>query len=207
MKPPVYVARKGKQLGPYPSEDIPSMLASGKIDQDDYFWCDGMADWRRLSEWQTQADAPAEVFSRVGGGAPIPPVSFGDHPGFIRRAAAHILDGIVIYFISFIGAVLLVALGMMDENIISLLGIFTAWLYYAFMESSSKQATLGKMALGFIVTDMSGQRISFLRASVRYFSMILSTLILFIGFLMCIFTRHKQCLHDMIAGCVMRTRI
>ena len=38
------------------------------------------------------------------------------------------------------------------------------WVYYTAMESSRHQATLGKKALGIIVTDMSGNRISFARA-------------------------------------------
>lgn len=75
-----------------------------------------------------------------------------------------------------------------------------AWIYEAAMESSSRQATLGKMALGLRVSDEQGRRISFLRATARYFSKILSGMILFIGYIMAGFTARKQALHDMIAG-------
>jgi uncharacterized RDD family membrane protein YckC len=68
------------------------------------------------------------------------------------------------------------------------------------MESSSKRATLGKMALGIIVTDLEGKRISFGRATGRFFSKILSGIIIYIGFIMVAFTDKKQGLHDMIAG-------
>lgn len=74
------------------------------------------------------------------------------------------------------------------------------WIYWAGMESSSYQATLGKMALGLKVTDTSGNRLSFAHASGRYFAKILSGLILFIGYIMAGFTERKQALHDMIAG-------
>ncbi len=74
------------------------------------------------------------------------------------------------------------------------------WLYYALFESSSKQATLGKMALGIVVTDIDGNRISFGRANARFWSKIISGMILGIGFLMAAFTEKKQGLHDMIAG-------
>jgi uncharacterized RDD family membrane protein YckC len=74
------------------------------------------------------------------------------------------------------------------------------WLYFALMESSSKRATLGKMALGIIVTDLEGKRISFGRATGRFFSKILSGIIIYIGFIMVPFTDKKQGLHDMIAG-------
>jgi len=68
------------------------------------------------------------------------------------------------------------------------------------MESSDKQATMGKMALGIIVTDLEGNRVSFGRATGRYFAKILSALILLIGYMMTGFTQKKQALHDMIAG-------
>lgn len=76
------------------------------------------------------------------------------------------------------------------------------WLYYAGLEGTRNQATLGKMALRLVVTDMKGRRISFARATLRHFSKILSLLVLCIGFLMIGFTCRKQGLHDIIAGCL-----
>ena len=74
------------------------------------------------------------------------------------------------------------------------------WLYFAIMESSSKQATLGKMVVGVIVTDESGNRISFARATGRFFGKFLSRIMLYIGHLMIAFTKKKQGLHDIIAA-------
>ncbi len=68
------------------------------------------------------------------------------------------------------------------------------------MESSSKQATLGKMALGIIVTDVNGERIGFGRATGRFFGKIVSGMIFYIGYIMAGFTDRKQALHDMMAG-------
>jgi uncharacterized RDD family membrane protein YckC len=85
---------------------------------------------------------------------------------------------------------------------IRLLALMLSWIYYASMESSSWQATLGKKILGLKVTDLAGNRISFARASGRFFGKILSGMILGIGFLMAGFTRRKQALHDMLAGCL-----
>ena len=78
--------------------------------------------------------------------------------------------------------------------------IVVVWLYHALMESSSYQATLGKMALGLKVTDSNGQQISFLTATGRYFAKIISALICCIGFMMAGWTQQKQGLHDMMAG-------
>lgn len=85
---------------------------------------------------------------------------------------------------------------------IRLLALMLSWIYYASMESSSWQATLGKKILGLKVTDLAGNRISFARASGRFFGKILSGMILGIGFLMAGFTQRKQALHDILAGCL-----
>ena len=74
------------------------------------------------------------------------------------------------------------------------------WLYFAGFESSAWQATLGKKALGLEVTDLGGQRISFGRASGRFFGKIISNLTLLIGYILAGFTEKEQALHDMIAG-------
>jgi uncharacterized RDD family membrane protein YckC len=68
------------------------------------------------------------------------------------------------------------------------------------MESSSWQATLGKKAVGIVVTDLDGNRISFARAFGRYFAKLISLITLCIGYMMAGFTEKKQCLHDMICG-------
>ncbi len=71
------------------------------------------------------------------------------------------------------------------------------------MESSSYQGTLGKMALGLIVTDLQGRRVTFGRASGRFFAKIITGLIPFaLGYIMAGFTEKKQALHDMIASCL-----
>jgi uncharacterized RDD family membrane protein YckC len=61
-------------------------------------------------------------------------------------------------------------------------------------------ATVGKMALSLKVTDMEGQRITFGRATGRYFGKWLSAVILLIGFIMAAFTAKKQALHDILAS-------
>jgi uncharacterized RDD family membrane protein YckC len=70
------------------------------------------------------------------------------------------------------------------------------------MESSPFQATIGKVAVGIYVADLQGQRISFGRATGRFFGKILSGAILLIGYLMAGFTEKKQALHDTMAGCL-----
>ena len=78
--------------------------------------------------------------------------------------------------------------------------IIVVWLYAALMESSARQATLGKMMIGVVVTDTEGNRLSFGRASARYFAKFVSVITLMIGFIMAAFTKRKQALHDIMAG-------
>ena len=83
----------------------------------------------------------------------------------------------------------------------SLMLIMIDWIYYALMESSTWQATLGKKALNLRVTDMQGNRLSFGHATGRFFAKVLDRFIPFaIGFIMAGFTEKKQALHDMIAA-------
>jgi len=84
--------------------------------------------------------------------------------------------------------------------VIIIVQIAAGWLYYAIMQSSRTQATLGKMAVGAIVTDLDGNRISFARASARYFSKLITDMTFYIGYILAGLTQKKQALHDMIAG-------
>ncbi|MDQ3179992.1 MAG: RDD family protein [Acidobacteriota bacterium] len=72
--------------------------------------------------------------------------------------------------------------------------------YFACLESSRRQATLGKMLLGIEVGDFEGKRISFGKALLRFFGRLISGQILLIGYLMAFFTEKKQALHDFLAG-------
>ena len=137
------------------------------------------------------------------------------YAGFWKRLAAYIIDSImaviVTYFVSFVGA-LLIGLPSHEQfeglalNIatiwICVIWLVTPWLYWALMESSKRQATLGKRALGIIVTDIEGRRITFARGTVRYWAKIISLLTLLIGFIIAGFTSRKQALHDMISNCL-----
>ncbi len=132
------------------------------------------------------------------------------YAGFWIRFVAYIID-------TFILSTVLILLGTIwslknDDSSIDLantiaqsgmvlsISFFLNWFYFAIMESSESQATLGKKILGLKVTDEFGQRISFGRATGRYFSKFISSLILGIGFIMAAFLNRKQALHDKIAS-------
>ena len=80
-----------------------------------------------------------------------------------------------------------------------ILGILTKWLYFILLESSPLKATLGKIMMGLVVCDRNGQRISLRTANKRYWAKLLSTMTLYIGFMLSGWTKKKRALHDMIA--------
>lgn len=148
-----------------------------------------------------------------------------EYAGFWWRFLANIIDSIVISFVSWI--FILPVLAIFGISLLSLkesgfdmddpklflgpfiLAIMTMafistlvkWLYFAIMESSKHQGTVGKLVLKIKVTDTSGNRITFARATGRYFGKILSGMIIMIGYIMAGFTERKQALHDILANC------
>lgn len=137
------------------------------------------------------------------------------YAGFWLRFVAACIDSLITMLASFIIGVMfgpMMEVGDINDpggmgGLGDLWGIMLGWLYFAGMESSTAQGTLGKMALGIIVTDLDGHPVSFGRATGRYFGKIISTLMLFIGFIMVGFTARKQGLHDMMAGCLVLRKV
>ncbi|HKV26816.1 MAG TPA: RDD family protein [Candidatus Acidoferrales bacterium] len=148
------------------------------------------------------------------------------YAGFWLRFVAYLIDSVILCIVYVILIVVVIfasgvaaMLRNLPENptpdmflhgalvvaILTLIAITTVitWLYYAWMESSPSQGTLGKMAMGLIVTDMQYRPVSFARATARFFAKIITGLIPFcIGYIMAGFTAKKQALHDMIASCL-----
>lgn len=141
------------------------------------------------------------------------------YAGFWRRAAALCIDSILVgcvyyglifaaIFASGMGAML--ASGNADPARIGSFGAMLALvylsypvisgLYYIGFESSAKQATLGKMAVGIKVTDNQGRRIGRGQALGRWASHLLCYMTMYIGYIMAGFTERKRGLHDMVAG-------
>ncbi len=128
-----------------------------------------------------------------------------EYAGFWLRLVAYIIDNFVLTGLIMVVFIPLSILSVVSENLAMAIGIplyfGVPWLYYALMESSKTQGTLGKMALGIKVTDINGKTVSFWRATGRHFGKIVSSLIL-IGYIMIAFTGKKQGMHDIMADCL-----
>jgi uncharacterized RDD family membrane protein YckC len=144
-----------------------------------------------------------------------------EYAGFFRRFVAVFIDGIILSLpISLLMSLFMVgvagsagyagngesisdlfAAGIMGTMaVVYLLATVGSLLYFALMESSAKQATIGKMAMGIKVTDLDGNRLSFGKSLARNASKILSGFIFYLGYIIAAFTAKKQGLHDMIAN-------
>lgn len=140
------------------------------------------------------------------------------YAGFWKRVAASFIDSFVTTALSYIVQIPLMMIfgvsmvgmaggddpfasgaGIAMIGLIYVVSIGIPLLYFSWMHSSTHQASLGKMAVGIKVVRTNGERISFWRAFGRYWGMVLSALILLIGYLMAGFTERKQALHDMIS--------
>ncbi|MDP9160286.1 MAG: RDD family protein [Acidobacteriota bacterium] len=139
--------------------------------------------------------------------------------GFWIRVVAAIIDGLLVNVVVAPIAFLIAAtigfaglavsmpgrgIHLVSAIVGGALGFVGSWLYEAVMLSSSRQATLGKMAVSLKVTDLAGNRFSFERATGRHFAKYISGATLGIGYIMAAFTDRHQALHDMIAGTLVR---
>ncbi|MDK2826256.1 MAG: hypothetical protein PWQ44_1436 [Methanolobus sp.] len=125
--------------------------------------------------------------------------------GFWIRFGARVIDVVLLDIIAliygFVSGVLFQGSPLLYIYVV--LGTFIiAILYFAGFESSKKQATIGKQALGIKVTDYDGSRISFGKAVLRFIVKDITALMLGIGYLAIIFSEKKQGLYDMAAGTV-----
>ena len=180
-----------------------------------------------------QAPAGSVPGGAVVAGGAVAGGDTGRYAGFWLRFVAALIDGLIlgIPFGLVVTMIIMSALpGLMQMQnqqqpnpfaivalilprifFILILAVLASWLYFALCESSQWQATLGKKALGLYVTDLGGSRVTFGKASGRFFagrglSMVpyLGSLYYLIDCIMAGVTEKKQALHDMIAGCLVQ---
>ena len=234
--------------GPFTRAQVAEKLRTGELSPEDLAFIEGLGQWTPLRDVLAKIDAamsalvplsrPPAFTPPVATPAPAPGYSYAAtmqppehlvYAGFWIRAAAHILDNLIVS-IPFVAIWLVVVIMIVGVSVLApltqihsdsvnstltasfvltlivlyltlILGRFIAvWLYHALLESGPHQSTWGKRIVGLKVTSLTGQRITFGHASGRFFSTIITNMTMGIGYLMVAFTDHKQTLHDMIAG-------
>ena len=145
----------------------------------------------------------------------VPSVDDMQYAGFWIRFIAWVID---VAALCVLASILVIIIPILIGPLIGLPGdaailtsiivfwVVVPWLYWALMESSSRQATLGKITMGLTVSDMAGNRISFVRATKRYWAKVPSALMLLAGLVMIAFTAKKQGLHDIMTRCLVTAK-
>ncbi len=140
-------------------------------------------------------EIPADEVAVAGGGEL-------EYAGFWSRVAALIVDNAIVMILGLALLIVATFVGAGAVIIANLAYILIAILYWPLMESSERQATIGKQLLGIQVTDANGARLTFVRSLLRNLAKIISSLPFGLGFLLAAFTARKQALHDMITKCL-----
>jgi uncharacterized RDD family membrane protein YckC len=136
-------------------------------------------------------DAPTEVEKKL------------NYAGFWIRGGAYLLDGILLAFVNYIiTSVFIENNGSTSIMIaVSCFQLLIGVGYFTGMESSSMQATLGKMAVGIKVGDQNGEQLSLGNALGRYVAkLFLCIFTLTISLMWAGWDERNQALHDKVAG-------
>lgn len=142
--------------------------------------------------------------------------------GMGRRVAAYLVDTLLVWAVSsgvqFLVAVAVLALsGPADAEAAGrqadvamaiglLVGAVASFLYRPLCEGSRWQATVGKRLLGLRVARADGGDLNFWQALLRQLARLACELTLGIGYLVALWARRRQGLHDLIAGTVVVRR-
>ena len=131
------------------------------------------------------------------------------YAGFWDRFAALVADVVVLVLlglgIGFSLVFLRTTMGLepvWSESADKAIGFVIGWFYFAGMEASRFQATIGKLGIGIMVVDSEGGRVSFKIASWRYVAKLISWVVFFLGFVVAAFTPRKQAFHDFAANTI-----
>jgi uncharacterized RDD family membrane protein YckC len=223
----IHIKRNAEVFGPYSVEEAREYLSAGRLSLSDFAQLPGTTEWIPLASVPGVRSAPpppppsssAELPGTAPGSAHQTSSSAAStgavgYAGFWIRFAAYVVDVIILLPINLLLTYSPLAsfLWLGQKQVTSqadvvgvqifacILECIIWWIYTSVLLSCPWQATLGMKACGLKITDEGGNRISFGRATGRYFAEWLSgCFTLGIGGLMIAWSSRKQGLHDLIA--------
>lgn len=136
------------------------------------------------------------------------------YAGLWKRTCGYVLDSVLcgmvvlaVYLATMFGLLVVGVDGAVVAMALAVIAtVVLNFTYFAISESSIHQATLGKRAVGLKVVDSKGERLTYPRALARNFALGISLNACFVGILIMLATKRKQCLHDIIANCLVIER-
>jgi uncharacterized RDD family membrane protein YckC len=155
-----------------------------------------------------QADGDASILTQFEPSA--------GYAGLWKRLGAFVIDYTILCVICIVcGFILFISISPLYPSIFEgdglnlasliVVGILSL-LYWASLESSPLQATLGKLLFGMKVTDLQGNRLAFGQSGRRFGMKLVTALTLGVGFLTVGFTKRNQALHDWLTDCLVINR-
>ena len=201
----------GREYGPASLDELKAWIREGRVGHATQVWRSDNTLWASAEQFQELGFDLSQV-------PRIPPVGSQDGletVGFWPRLGAFLLDWLVLYGLSFLVVDLLIGTGPitrpgMDPNDINSIdwmvlgqrlvaGLLLNLIYYTGL-TGQFGATIGKMAIGVRVVRMDGSPVGFGLAALRFLASILSSITLWIGYLMIAFRPDHRALHDLIVG-------
>ena len=207
----LYVTRNGQRTGPHSIEEVNRQLAAGTFSPTDQAWSEGSPGWKPLLSF-TGVIMPGGASSTAASISIATPQLTESirYAGFWIRAVAFVIDGIILGLVLVVIASLFLKRPPEQGSGLTALDVFfpiaIGIVYMAALWSSSIQATLGQKICGLrVIHAIHGDNISFMRGLGRALAMVLSGVLIGIGYLMVAFTERKRGLHDILAGtCVVK---
>ena len=192
MNQPKYtLVINGKPAGPFTLEE----LKNQKVKPDSFLRTPGMDDYKEAHEFPELREFLGFVKQYTN------PQYFA---GFDLRMLASVLDWfIIIGMIAVLDLIIILILDQRDKTIPILLASIIIipilkFIYQVYLESY-QQATLGKKMLNIRVTNLQGLKPTFNQILIRNLAKIISTGLLFFGYLYSFLNKKQQCLHDLMA--------
>jgi uncharacterized RDD family membrane protein YckC len=193
-----YIIEDGQELGPFTHHELMERHISS----------DTLVLSPTMNEWQDAYYLPELQGYFHSQGVYNP--SYTQPANFWWRLLAYVIDYILCSVVVGMGFVLLglitqfsgIGINVESNQYDDLLGViimFTYFLYNAAFESTETRGSIGKLVCRLIVVDIEGKRIGFLKALSRNLAKILSSFLCGAGFLMILFNKNRQGLHDQLA--------
>jgi len=118
---------------------------------------------------------------------------------FIRRSCAYFIDILALIIVLLPFKILFTFTDLLLPFGQACFFIALSLIYFAYMESSNKQATFGKQFLNLKVVNLNNEKISFGQALLRNVARLINIPTYSLCYLPILFTKHHQGVHDIIA--------
>jgi len=205
----IYVAKSGRETGPFTLEQIQPMVDTGMLSLTDAVWYQDLPSWIPIHQF-LNVRPPLPEASAVATPVVDLPSKSGEPALFGRRLGASIIDAVI----WFVGGGLLcgflfellfgASYATMTDNevgrLVVLPTLVIGWVYSAALESGPWRATIGKLVFGLVVADAEGRPVDFWSASRRYAGKILVGVSMGLTLLPSAWTRRRQNVHDLLSG-------